>query len=191
MGTELAIAGMVLGGIQAVGSVMQGYAASSAYNRQANALEAQAKMDIVKSDREALKYKAQGVAILKEMNRAMGASSARSGAAGLVLNTGTPAQLQVRNQSEGVNEFLISVDNQETAKLVGEMEAAQHKSMAQAARNAAGSAITSGWFSAAGNIASSAFAGAKSGLFSNLGGATGGYTGPRSMYGITGIGQGY
>lgn len=165
MGTELAIAGMVLGGVQAYGSIMQGYAAAASYNRQAAALDAQAKMDIVKADREALKYKAQGIAILKETNRSMAASNARSGAAGLVLNTGTPGQLQVRNQSEGVNEFLISEDNAETQRLIGEMEAAQHKSMAAGARNAASSAISGGWFSAAGALAGSAFSAARLGVF--------------------------
>ena len=170
MGTELAIAGLVLSGVSAVGSVMQGYAAAAGYNRQANALEAMAKMDIVRGDAEALKYKAQGVQILREMNKAMGASNAKSGAGGLVLNTGTPGQLQIQNQANGVNDFLFSVDNENMSHLIGQANASQHRSQAAAARSAAGSAISGGWFSAIGSVAKAGFSAGQLGLFGGGGG---------------------
>jgi len=132
-------AGMALTtGISAVGTLAAGAAQKRQYEQQA------AQADL-RGRSEALAYKQQGVAALRNLNETLAAIVSRSASGGVDPTSGSALTLQRFALAEGAREKSISQDNQALALGQASMQAGIYRSAGRTAQlssyaSAAGSA---------------------------------------------------
>jgi len=172
MAAALPAIAIALTAVSAYGSIRAGQA-------QAKGLARQATMATLEAKGKALDARAQGVEVLKQMNRANAALNARAAAGGIDPFSGSAQSLMVYNTSEGAREYYVSEDNQIIAREGGLLAAQNLMKQAKAAKEA-------GLFKAVGTLGQAAFTAA------SLGGAPsgsgGGFSGPMT-YPSGGIGN--
>tara|TARA_R110002167_G_scaffold77897_1_gene215950 strand:+ start:1837 stop:2436 length:600 start_codon:yes stop_codon:yes gene_type:complete len=166
---EVAVAAAVVG---AIGTIKQGKAQKAMYDAQAAQTMVQARSNVIKSRREALKYKQDGVAVLDKMRKTIATVSARGAAGSIDPFSGSTGNLQINIFDQGYLDFSINKDNTNMAR--ENMNIIQKSAEYQAAiyRAAGKQAKQSAMFSA---ITSVAMAGATYGM--GFGGADPGSAG--------------
>lgn len=103
---------------------------------QARGLQQQAAFARIQTRQEALKYKAQGVAILDNILQTQSLINARAGAGNIDPLSGSAGQLQMLAEAGGAKELLTNVGNKTIALAAGEMQAQQYGLQSTAARQA-------------------------------------------------------
>ena len=137
-------AGMALTtGISAVGTLAAGAAQKRQYDQQA------AQADL-RGRSEALAYKQQGVAALRNLNETLAAIVSRSASGGVDPTSGSALTLQRFALAEGAREKSISQDNQALALGQASMQAGIYRSAGRTAQ-------LNSYVSAAGTIGSGAY----------------------------------
>ena len=137
-------AGMALTtGISAVGTLAAGAAQKRQYEQQA------AQADL-RGRSEALAYKQQGVAALRNLNETLAAIVSRSASGGVDPTSGSALTLQRFALAEGAREKSISQDNQALALGQASMQAGIYRSAGRTAQ-------LNSYVSAAGTIGSGAY----------------------------------
>jgi hypothetical protein len=111
---------------------MSGLFAGPAAKKEAEALVTQAAWSKVQARSEALKYKQQGVEVLRNINRTMGAINARSGAGSVDPFSGNSDNLALGALSLGANELYNTMAGQTISLTTGELKAKQFGLQAQA-----------------------------------------------------------
>jgi len=111
---------------------MSGLFAGPAAKKEAEALVTQAAWSKVQARSEALKYKQQGVEVLRNINRTMGAINARSGAGSVDPFSGNSDNLALGAFSLGANELYNTMAGQTISLTTGELKAKQFGLQAQA-----------------------------------------------------------
>jgi len=111
---------------------MSGLFAGPAAKKEAQALVNQAAFSKVQARSEALKYKQQGVEVLRNINRTMGAINARSGAGSVDPFSGNSDNLALGALSLGANELYNTMAGQTISLTTGELKAKQFGLQAQA-----------------------------------------------------------
>tara|TARA_R110000823_G_scaffold46624_7_gene119214 strand:+ start:680 stop:1291 length:612 start_codon:yes stop_codon:yes gene_type:complete len=109
----VAIAAAVVG---AIGTMKQGAAQKAMYDAQATQTMVQARSNVIKSRREALKYKQDGVAVLDKMRKTIATVSARGAAGSIDPFSGSTGNLQVNIFDQGYLDFSINKDNTNMAR---------------------------------------------------------------------------
>ena len=137
-------AGMALTtGISAVGTLAAGAAQKRQYDQQA------AQADL-RGRSEALAYKQQGVAALRNLNETLAAIVSRAGSGGVDPGSGSALTLQRFGLAEGAREKIISEENQTLALGQASMQAGIYRSAGRTAQ-------LNSYVSAAGTIGSGAY----------------------------------
>ena len=140
MTAALPVIGFALSSFAAYGQIKAGQA-------QAKGLARQAAMATLEAKGKALDARAQGVEVLKQMNKANAALNARAAAGGIDPFSGSAQSLMVYNTSEGAREYYVSEDNQIIAREGGLLAAESYMQQAKAAKMA-------GVYQAAGTLGS-------------------------------------
>ena len=109
----VAIAAAVVG---AIGTMKQGAAQKAMYDAQATQTMVQARSNVIKSRREALKYKQDGVAVLDKMRKTIATVSARGAAGSIDPFSGSTGNLQINIFDQGYLDFSINKDNTNMAR---------------------------------------------------------------------------
>lgn len=151
---ELAIAASV---VSAIGTMKQGAAQKAMYDAQAAQTMVQARSNVIKSRREALKYKQDGVAVLDKMRKTIATVSARGAAGSIDPFSGSTGNLQINIFDQGYLDFSINKDNTNMAR--ENMNIIQKSAEYQAAiyRAAGKQAKQSAMFSAITSVAMAGF----------------------------------
>ena len=110
---EVAIAAAVVG---AIGTMKQGAAQKAMYDAQATHTVVQARSNVIKSRREALKYKQDGVAVLDKMRKTIATVSTRGAAGSIDPFSGSTGNLQINIFDQGYLDFSINKDNTNMAR---------------------------------------------------------------------------
>ncbi len=110
---EVAVAAAVVG---AIGTMKQGAAQKAMYDAQATQTLVQARSNVIKSRREALKYKQDGVAVLDKMRKTIATVSARGAAGSIDPFSGSTGNLQINIFDQGYLDFSINKDNTNMAR---------------------------------------------------------------------------
>lgn len=111
---------------------MSGLFAGPAAKKEAQALVNQAAFTKVQARSEALKYKQQGVEVLRNINQTMAAINARSGAGSVDPFSGNSDNLALGAISLGANELYNTMAGQTIALATGEAKAFQFGLQAKA-----------------------------------------------------------
>jgi len=109
----LAVAAAV---VQAIGTIKQGKAQKAMYDAQATQTMVQARSNVIKSRREALKYKQDGVVVLDKMRKTVATVSARGAAGSIDPFSGSTGNLQINIFDQGYLDFSINKDNTNMAR---------------------------------------------------------------------------
>ena len=167
MGAALGPIGIALSVVSAFGQIQAGRA-------QAKGLAAQATMERMRAKQEALKYRQQGVDVLRRINETNASLTARAAAGSIDPFSGSAKSLQITNTALGAQEFYTANENKLITLRGGEIQAGQLRAQASAANKA-------GFFNAAATLGTAALA------YGKLGGPPSttltptystGYTGP-------------
>ena len=155
----VAIAAAVVG---AIGTMKQGAAQKAMYDAQATQTMVQARSNVIKSRREALKYKQDGVAVLDKMRKTIATVSARGAAGSIDPFSGSTGNLQVNIFDQGYLDFSINKDNTNMAREnmnIIQKSAEYQAGIYRAAGKAAKQAATFKAISSVGMAAASAYSG--------------------------------
>jgi len=144
MGAALGPIGIALSVVSAFGQIQAGRA-------QAKGLAAQATMEQMRAKQEALKYRQQGVDVLRNIVQTNATINARAAAGGIDPFSGSANALQIYALSRGANEYLTAEDNETITLRAGELQASQLRRQASAANRA-------GFFNAAATLGTAALA---------------------------------
>ena len=110
---EVAIAAAV---VSAIGTMKKGAAQKAMYDAQATQTMVQARSNVIKSRREALKYKQDGVAVLDKMRKTIATVSARGAAGSIDPFSGSTGNLQINIFDQGYLDLSINKDNTNMAR---------------------------------------------------------------------------
>ena len=136
---EVAVAMAV---VSAIGSIQGGKAQRSYY-------EVQAAQTRVESDRKAIQYQIQANQVLQKVNAANASVVARGFAGGVQGFDGSSALLQAVNTTKGGKDFITALDNSDSIRRSGLIQATLYE-------NAGKTAERAGYFDAAGKLAMAA-----------------------------------
>lgn len=136
---EVAVAMAV---VSAIGSIQQGKAQKSYY-------QVQAAQTRVESDRKAIQYQIQANQVLQKVNAANASVVARGFAGGVQGFDGSSALLQAVNTTKGGKDFITALDNSDSIRRSGLIQATLYE-------NAGKTAEKAGYFDAAGKLAMAA-----------------------------------
>lgn len=104
---------------------------------KAEGIAAQASFTRLQARSEALKYKQQGVAVLRNLVRTQASINAGAGARGFDSYSGTPLGLSRYAASEAANEYFMTREGQTIALRTGEIKADQYMQQAAAVKQQA------------------------------------------------------
>jgi len=124
---SFAVIGMVASAVSAVGQIQAGRA-------QARAYRAQAKQAELKAAQDALRYRQQGVEVLKRIRANTSAVTARAASGGMDPYSGSPQSLKNYAQKAGAEEFYLTRENAELARAIGDVNAQQYRMAARQAK---------------------------------------------------------
>lgn len=158
-GVELAVLAVAASAVSGYAAIEGAKAQRDMYNAKATLAEKQGRM-------EALAYKEKGVQVLKNMNKALAATTARAGAGNLdpFASGDSPDIIMGYTMRAGTNDFTITRDNASITEKYAKYQAANYRyAGAQAVRTAK-----------IGAVANLAMAGAQAGMTMGTGGFTGG-----------------
>jgi len=134
----VAVAAAVVGGIS---SIRQGQAQQAMYNQQAQQAAIQARSAALSQRADTLKYRQDGVEVLKNLARNLGTVNARAAAGSIDPFSGSVDNLVTANLEKGLTDFYTSQENknlsQEQAKLIeagGLIQVAQYQSAGTTAK---------------------------------------------------------
>ena len=116
---------------------MSGLFGGPAAKKQAQALQNQAAFSKVQARSEALKYKQQGVEVLKNIARTQATINARAGAGSVDPFSGNAGNLALMAASDGANELYNTIAGQTISLATGEAKATQFGLQAKATMKAA------------------------------------------------------
>jgi hypothetical protein len=119
--------------LQGASAIMKMQAAQT----QAKGLAAQASYAQLQAKSEMLKYKQQGVAVLRNLVRTQASINAGAGARGFDATSGTPLGLSRYAASEAANEYFLTREGQTIALRTGEIRADQYMKQASAVKQQA------------------------------------------------------
>lgn len=119
--------------LQGVSAIMKMQAAQT----QAKGLAAQASFTKLQARSEMLKYKQQGVAVLRNLVRTQASINSGAGARGFDSYSGTPLRLSRYAASEAANEYFMTQEGQTIALRTGEIRADQYMKQASAVKQQA------------------------------------------------------
>jgi hypothetical protein len=127
-GPHLAVLAIASSALSAYAGIQAAKAQKAQYDAQANLVEKQGRM-------QALQYKQQGVQVLKEMNKALAATTARAGAGNLdPFSSGdTPDIVMGYTMRAGVNDFTIARDQASITEKYSKYQAASYRVAGQSA----------------------------------------------------------
>lgn len=125
--TTLQTIGMVSSAVSAVGQIQAGRA-------QARAYRAQAKQAELKGAQDALRYRQQGVEVLRRIRANTAAVTARAASGGMDPYSGSPQSLKNYAQQAGAEEFYLTRENAELARAIGDVNAQQYRMAASQAK---------------------------------------------------------
>lgn len=127
----VAVAAAVVGGIS---SIRQGQAQQAMYNQQAQQASAQARSAVLSQRADTLKYKQDGVEVLKNLARNLATVNARAAAGSVDPFSGSVDNLVTANLEKGVTDFYMTRENQQISKqqaaileASGNIQAAQYQ----------------------------------------------------------------
>lgn len=118
---------------QGVSAVMKMQSAQT----EAKGIAAQASFTRLQARSEMLKYKQQGVAVLRNLVRTQASINAGAGARGFDSYSGTPLGLSRYAASEAANEYFMTQEGQTIALRTGEIKADQYMQQAAAVKQQA------------------------------------------------------
>jgi hypothetical protein len=151
---------------------MSGLFAGNIAKTEAKALVTQGAWAKVQARSEMLKYKQQGIEVMKNISRTQATINARAGAGGIDPFSGNANNLSLMAMSEGANELYNTMAGQTIALATGETKAAQFGLQAKAVLKRA-QAETIGTLFEIGMMAASLGAGTGGNSFSGIGDAPG------------------
>jgi hypothetical protein len=157
---EVAIAAAV---VSAIGSVREGYQRQQAYQEQAAMARLQTESQLIESERRAIQYEIQGNNILRRINQASAAVSARAYAGGTMGFEGSAALVATQGEKQGAREFGYATEGAASTRRIGLVSAKLGELQADQYIKAGETAVESGWFSAAGKLGSAYMSGSKIG----------------------------
>ncbi len=143
--------GLALSAVSAIGQIQAGRA-------QAKGLAAQATMERMRAKQEALKYRQQGVDVLRNIVQTNATINARAAAGGIDPFSGSAKALQIFALAQGSREYATAQDNAIMTIRGGELQAQQYQQQAK-------SAVRAGFFNAAATLGTAAMS------YGKLGGA--------------------
>jgi len=143
--------------ISAVGSVREGYQRQAAYEQQARMTRIQTEAQKLESERRAIQYEQQGTAILRRINVANAAVSARAAAGGVMPFEGSAALITTTSEKTGGREYGYATEGAGSTRRMGLVAAKLGELKADQYSQAADTAVESGWMSAAGKLGMAAF----------------------------------
>lgn len=111
---------------------MSGLFAGPAAKKEAQALVNQAAFSKVQARSEALKYKQQGVEVMKNIARTQATINARAGAGGIDPFSGSAGDLSILAMTDGANELYNTMAGQTISLATGKAKATQFGLQAQA-----------------------------------------------------------
>ena len=138
-----AVAAAALSAVSAYGSIQQGRAQRVFY-------ETQAAQTRVETERKAIQYQVQANQILQRVNSANSVVIARGYAGGTKGFEGSAALVQEINNTRGGREFTIALDNADSVRRAGLIQATLYESAGKTAERAS-------YFDAAGKLGMAAF----------------------------------
>jgi hypothetical protein len=149
--------------VSAVGSVREGYQRQAALQQQAAMTRIQTEAQRLESERRAIQYEQQGTAILRRINMANAAASARAAAGGVMPFEGSAALVATMSEKAGGREYGYATEGAGATRRMGLVAAKLGELKADQYTQAADTAVESGWMSAAGKLGMAAFSYAKLG----------------------------
>ena len=102
--------------VSTISQVQAGAAQKSQYQQMARQTEIQARSDIIKSRQQELRYKEDGVAILRKINRNLATINSRGAAGALDPFSGSTGNLMTSNLNQGYIDFSLAQDNSDLAR---------------------------------------------------------------------------
>ena len=103
----------------AVGSVREGYQRQAAYQQQAAMTRIQTEAQKLESERRAIQYEQQGTAILRRINVANAAVSARAAAGGVMPFEGSAALIATTSEKTGGREYGFATEGAGSTRRMG------------------------------------------------------------------------
>jgi len=141
----------------AVGSVREGYQRQAALQQQAAMTRIQTEAQRLESERRAIQYEQQGTAILRRINMANAAASARAAAGGVMPFEGSAALVATMSEKAGGREYGYATEGAGATRRMGLVAAKLGELKADQYTQAADTAVESGWMSAAGKLGMTVF----------------------------------
>jgi len=154
---ELSTVAAIASIASAVGSVREGYQRQAAYQQQAAMTRIQTEAQKLESERRAIQYEQQGTAILRRINVANAAVSARAAAGGVMPFEGSAALIATTSEKTGGREYGFATEGAGSTRRMGLVAAKLGELKADPYSQAADTAVESGWMSAAGKLGMAAF----------------------------------
>jgi hypothetical protein len=93
------------------GTILSANAQYQAGKAQAKGYEMQARQAVVKGKQDELKYKQQGLEVLKKTNATMASVTARAAAGGMDAYSGSPQALRQYARATGTEEYYLTEEN--------------------------------------------------------------------------------
>jgi len=136
-------------GLSIVSSLAQAKTQVAAGAVESRGLSQQAAVEQVRGRGESIKYKQQGVEVLKNIVRTNATLNARAAAGGIDPYSGSALGLSRFTESEGAMEYFVTQDNQIIAREGGTIQAQLYMNQAEQARrggvaSAAGTLLSAG-----------------------------------------------
>lgn len=156
----MAIAGMAMSAISAIGQIQAGRAQEAQYKAMANQAEFEGRSD-------AIKWKQEGNKSLEQLLEANASINAAAGAGSVDLS-GSASVVQQRNTRRAMTDYHMAYRNAQQAVSMGQFQGGLYRQAGKTARKA-------GIYNAIGTLGSAAMSGAQSGAFGTFGGSPAGY----------------
>ena len=134
----------VLTAVSAVGSIMQGYSQQQAAKAQAAASEQNARIAENSATDSVKRGGQEELRMRRRMSGLRGAQNAAAAAAGITLDSGSLADVQMSSATEAERDISINAENAQREAWGYRVEAVNHRNAASAARAAGRNAFTSG-----------------------------------------------